>query len=266
MIKLIATDIDGTLLNTSRQVSDRNRAAIHRAAEAGIIICYASGRLVPTLRPIIEMVGHHGPMVTCNGAYVESSDGTVLADCHLSESAQQCILDYSEQHRVTAHVYQPYVVKTTHESRHLEHYRNHTKASPEILGWERLRLERATKMIFVDDAERIPVHSEFFHPRQSDHNFELTFSDTVYMEFLPGGVSKRTGLESLIAHLDLDREEVAVIGDFHNDREMVEWAGLGAAMGNAVSELKDCADMVVPGNNDDGFAVFIEHVLDMNRR
>jgi len=263
MIRLLATDVDGTLLNSQRQLSDRNRAALHRASEAGIVICLATGRLIPALKTIQARLDIPGPTITCNGAYVEALDGTVLLHGGLTPEARDVILDYSQERNVNANMYQPYRVLATHESPFLEMYRNRTTAIPEILGWDGLRHETATKLIFIDHPAANLRHAEHFEPLQTQYGFDLTVSEPDYLEFLPHGVNKRTGLIALAEHLGVARSEVAAIGDYMNDYEMVTWAGIGAAMGSGAQELKEAADLVVPGNNEDGLAHFVDHILSL---
>ncbi|MBS1705255.1 MAG: HAD family phosphatase [Armatimonadetes bacterium] len=261
MIKLVAIDIDGTLLNSSRQVSEENKSALKAVQEAGITICLASGRLIPTIMPIAEEAGVSGPMITCNGAYAESAEGETLVSATLSKRAQQEVLDYSRENQVTANLYQPRRVLTTHESPYLELYVKRTRAQPEVFGWDRLEQEAATKMIFVDAPAANLSHAEYFEPLQEYLDFDLTVSEPEYLEFLPRGMNKGTTLALLAKHMGLRQDEVAAIGDYHNDFDMIQWAGLGAAMGSAPEEVKAVANMVVPTNDENGVAFFLNHIL-----
>lgn len=263
-IRLLAIDIDGTLLNSQRQVSPGNREALKRVQEAGVVACLASGRLIPTLMPIAEAAGVKGPTITCNGAHVETAEGEVLMSATLSERAQAAVLAYSRENHVTANLYQPRRVLSTHESNMLELYRGRTGAQPLVMGWDRLAQEAPTKMIFIDHPEANERHARHFDPLQDELDFDLTVSEPEYLEFLPKNVHKGTAVQVLANHLGLKREEVAAIGDYYNDLEMVKWAGLGGAMGSGAQALKDAADVVVPGNDADGLAVFIERILAVN--
>lgn len=264
-IRLLASDIDGTLLNSKRQVSEANKLALARAAESGIVICLASGRLVPSLRPIADAAGVKGPIVTCNGSYVESESGEVLLSASLEDPTRDFIAAYARENSVNLNIYQPYRVLASHASEFLQMYESRTAARPEVVGWERLDEYKATKIIFIDHPERNKEHYEFFAPHQAEYGFDLTVSEPEYLEFLPHGVNKRTALQALAAHLNLQREEIAAIGDYLNDLEMVTWAGIGAAMANGAAELRQQADLEVPGNDEDGLAHFVDHILELNR-
>lgn len=264
MIRLLATDVDGTLFDPSRRVSERNRSSLQRLSATGVVICLASGRLVPTLLPIVDEIGIPGPLIACNGAFAQSEQREVLFHVQLSSIARDAVLDYAERYGVTTNVYQPHHVLASHDSEMLELYRSRTRAAPELHGWQALRTSEATKIIFIDHPERNLEHLEHFRPLAGSLDVHLTVSEPEYLEFLPGGVSKRTSLQAVARHLGLARDEVAAVGDYFNDLEMVEWAGLGGAMGNAPDELKAVADIVVPGNDEDGLAVFVDHVLALN--
>ena len=264
MIRLLASDVDGTLFNSDRRVSDQNKQALRRAQDAGIVVCLASGRLIPTLRPAMVAAGVEGPMITCNGAYAEAEDGTVLVNELLNKKAQRFILEYSQKHHVNANVYQPRRVLGTHESEMMELYRTRTMASPTLMGWDALHGEPATKMIFVDHPSKNLEHKEHFTPFQAEYGFDLTVSEPEYLEFLPTGVNKGTALAKLAAHLRFAQYEVAAIGDYHNDREMLEWAGLSATPTSGAPELKEIADVVVASNDDHGVAEFVEYILERN--
>lgn len=264
MIRLFACDVDGTLLNPSREVSEANRAALLRLHESGVTVCLATGRLVPTLEPIANVLGIPGPRVTCNGGFAESADRRVLFEASLADATRDLIVDYAASMAVNANVYQPFAVFASHDSAMLELYRERTKGSPEVVGWEGLKSKRATKMIFIDHPESNGAHYRAFEERQREFGFDLTVSEPEYLEFLPAGVNKRTALAAVAADLGVAREEVAAIGDFLNDLEMVEWAGLGAAMGSGAEALREVADVVAPGNDADGVAWFAEMVLRLN--
>lgn len=266
MIRLLVSDVDGTLLNSRREVSEVNRAALWRAYESGITICLATGRLVPTLEPIAEQVGIPGPRVTCNGAFAESADREVLFEASLGDRARDLILDYAGERAVNVNIYQPFEVFASHESRFLELYRGRTKRNPEILGWEGLKSKKASKMIFILDPDDLQSHMDHFVPFCEEFKFDLTVSESEYLEFLPQGANKATALQAVAADLGVERHEVAAVGDYMNDLEMVEWAGLGGAMASGVAELVARADVVVPSHDEDGLAWFVDLVLERNSR
>lgn len=261
MLKLLATDVDGTLLNSQRQIPDGVRSALLRAQDAGVVVCLASGRYLNTLIPIADAIGVKGPLVTCNGSYVQDASGKAIVDHQVREEAKNAILDYATRHEVHVNIYQPREVLVSLQGPWHEVYVRRTGAVCRHASLDELRRARATKMIFIDSPERIQAHARFFGEIQGDLGVALTLSEPEYLEFLPGGVTKGDGLRNLAEHLGFAREEVAAIGDYYNDLEMIQWAGLGGAVGNAAPEVREAADLVVGTNDEDGLAEFVEHVL-----
>ncbi len=261
MIKLLVTDVDGTLLNSKREISPRNRAALIAAESKGIIICYATGRLNPSLRPIKDHIGVPAHTVTCNGAHAELADGTVIYSQSLTNEARDFVLDFAESRSISTNIYQPNRVLTAAESPFIDLYRSRVAAFPDVIGWQAMRTEIATKMIFIDHPESNAQHREELTLSQAKYHFDLTVSEPEYLEFLPKNVNKRSALIALTTHLKINQSEVAAIGDFENDIEMVSWSGYSGAMGSGSPKLKAVAKQIMPGNDDDGLAVFIEQFL-----
>lgn len=260
-IKLVAIDIDGTLLDSARKVPEANRQALARAQAAGITVCLATGRLVPTILPIAEMAGVQGPLVTCNGAYVEAADGTPVLDTCLPDTVRDTLLDFADAEGITANVYQPRRVLSNRESERLALYRARTKAEPVVMTREELSHQRATKIIFIDEPNVNAQNFDRFSPLAGHESFHLTVSEPIYLEFLPPRVNKGVGLQALAAHMGLGREEVAAIGDYYNDREMLAWVGTSAVMASAPPDLHSVAGRVVATNDDCGVAEFLDLIL-----
>lgn len=264
MIRLVATDVDGTLFNSRREVSEGNRLALKRAQEMGLMICLASGRYLNTLRPVALEAQVKGPLITCNGAYILNQHGQPVLDECLTSSGRGRVLDYAVENEVQVNIYQPDRVVASRRGAMYALYCSRTRIECEILAIEKMALLRPTKMVMVDTPERIIQHTLFFQPIVKALAIELTTSEPEYLEFLPLGVNKGIGLQRLCDHLGFAREEVAALGDFYNDLEMVQWAGLGGAVGNGAPELKAAADVVVETNDEDGLAQFLALVEQYN--
>lgn len=262
MIRMVAIDIDGTLLNSQRQVTEVVRAALRRAQDAGLIICLASGRLIPTLMPVARQAEVRGPVVTCNGAYAEMEDGETVFSAQLDPDVVAALLDYAEEAGITANVYQPRRVLCNRESTYLDLYRSRTGGSPLVMSTAELKREPATKLIFINEPEANERDAAHFTAQAAEGKFHLTVSEPIYLEFLPPGVNKGVGVQAVATHLGLEASEVAAVGDYYNDLEMIEWCGLGAAMASGVEAVRAAANMVVPGNDEDGVAVFLDHILE----
>ena len=263
MIRLLATDVDGTLLNSQRELTPRVKDALLAVQDSGIIVCLASGRYLNTLLPLAEQIGTKGPLVTCNGSYVEDVHGHPVVDHQVRDEAKLRILEYARRNNVHVNIYLPREVLVSKREDWHDVYVRRTGAVCREATHPELESSRASKMIFIDTPEKIQEHARFFGELQSELDVSLTLSEPEYLEFLPGGVSKGDGLKNLAAHLEIQQAEIAAIGDFFNDLEMVQWAGFGGAVGNAVPELKAAATVVVGTNNEGGLAEFCDLILAM---
>jgi Cof subfamily protein (haloacid dehalogenase superfamily) len=265
-IKLIAFDLDGTLLDRNREISDRNAAALRRAEAEGLIVVLASGRAISTILPFAEQIGVVGPVVSCNGAFVVDAGRREVFHQGLPDSARRTIFDFAASSGVHLNLYLRSEVHFTSLGAFGQEYVRRTRfLQPTVSALEVMRGMEATKMLFMDTTEVIASHTEQMRAQLDPAEAVIALSEADYVEFLPPGVTKGRGLEELVTSMGIDRSEVAAIGDYWNDLEMVEWAGFGGAVDNAVSGVKEAAKVIVADHNDDGAAEFVEIVLSENR-
>lgn len=265
-IRLVAFDLDGTLLNRDRELSDANRKALQKAHDEGLIICLASGRAIATILPFAEMLEIAGPIVSCNGAYVVDDKRAEVFHQGVPASALKVILDFAEEGGVHTNLYIRTQVFFSGQNEFGDEYVRRTRfLKPEISSYGGLRGMEATKMLFMDHPERIETHTARMREMLSDSDTVIAISEKDYVEFLPPGVTKGRGLQEVAQSLGLERNQVAAIGDYWNDLEMIEWAGFSGAVENAVDGVRSAADEIFPDHDSDGAAAFIEAVLAENR-
>lgn len=299
--RLIVSDIDGTLLNSKERVSPRLREAVRRLTASGTIFTLASGRPARWMLPVLEQLPIRPLCICANGAvtYDSARDEIVRAKT-LSPEDMRSIVETSLEN--TRHL-------PTHLPEYLFGRQSapQTPTGPGVgFGVERAgasAFDRAEELYVVepdfthawesDEHLICPVDEVISQPavkllgrnpnvtsRQiydalADHiDPELTHMSYSWggglVEFSAPGVTKRSAIEDLIAHLNeqaapgaepIRREDVVVFGDMPNDLEMIEWAGLGVAMGNAEDQVKAAADVVTTSNDDDGVAEVLQRWL-----
>lgn len=262
-IRLIACDLDGTFLTTSKQIPEMNRAAIVKARAAGVTVCLASGRGLVTMSPYAADLGLELPIISCNGAYVLGPDGTAIVDRRLSEAGQQAILDYAVSRRLHTHLYTPEEIFFSQEGPRADLYRSRTGAIATILDLDGMRSVPATKLLFVDDPAENERHHAELGPILAGLEIEIVRSEPDYIEFLPGGISKGFGLEQVATMMSLARHQVAAVGDWLNDLEMLAFAGYSGAVANAHPEIRSLATISVAHHDEGGAAEFIERALNL---
>ena len=264
--KLVVLDLDGTLTNSKKEITARNRETLIRIQEQGVRLVLASGRPTYGIVPLaneLRMNEFGGFILSYNGGEIinwESKEMMyenvlpnevipVLYECartnHLS------ILTYDGAEIVTENSQDPYVQK--------EAFLNKMAVRETNDFLTDITLPVAKCLIVGDADQLIPVESELCIRLQGKIN--VFRSEPYFLEVLPCGIDKSTSLGALLSHLDITPEEIIVIGDGVCDVSMIQFAGLGIAMGNAQDSVKVCADVVTASNEEDGVALAVEKAI-----
>jgi len=260
--KLIAIDLDGTVLNSVGKVSARTKAAISAVRDRGARVVIVTYRAYRSAKPHAAELGLHVPLICVNGALVkDASDDSVLEEFPLSPEAAREAVDYGLGHGYDTCLYigEYYVATSDIVRKYGGGWEKHQwLTTPDL----RKALEHSTLMVryFGDhrfeDARRDLRHLDL---EEVDDMIEDVFELT----FMVKGMSKHFALERFSADLGVAREDVVAIGDGALDAGMVGWAGWGVAMANGAQVTRDVANEVTLSNDDDGVAVVLERLLKM---
>jgi Cof subfamily protein (haloacid dehalogenase superfamily) len=263
MIRLVAIDLDGTMLSRERQIPERNKMAVQAASQAGVMVVLASGRIAPSMRPFADQLGLNGAMICSNGAHVTGRSGEELLHLGLDAETTETVLGYAEANGVHLNVYSRSTLRFLAESLWGEVYKSRvTTIEHQVLTPAERASLSPTKMMLVAAPAELAFHREALAGRIDPERARMVISEPEYLEILAASASKATGLEKLASACGIDRSEVAAIGDYLNDLEMIQWAGLSGAVANAAPEVIAAARVTVSSNEDAGVAEFIfEHVL-----
>ena len=259
MYKLIAIDVDDTLLNDDIKVTDATKAALKAAIDKGVTVTLATGRMFASARQIARQIELNVPIITYQGSLVKTlfSD-EVLYERNVPADGARQIFEYCEKHGLHLQLYVNDMLYTTEDN---DKVRGYSKLSnvPYIVepDYEKLLLEPLTKMLIIDDPARLDEVAGELRGIVGDR-VHITKSKAHYLEFMHKEGTKGHALAFLARKIGCTMDQVIAIGDAWNDHEMVEVAGLGVAMGNAVEPLKAIADYVTLTNNEDGVAHVIE--------
>ncbi|QIY64041.1 HAD family hydrolase [Streptomyces sp. RPA4-2] len=262
---LIATDLDGTLLCGDDTLSDRTRAALARAVEAGARHLVVTGRPAPRVRPLLGELGGAGLAVCGQGAQLyDASEDRLLWSVTLDRELAETALG-----KIEAEVGLLYAAVDQDGVDGL------TLIEPGyVMPHPTLPAARVGRR---DDLWTEPISKVLLrHPLLSDDELAaaaravvgslatVTMSGPGTVELQPCGVTKATGLALAAAHLGLASEATIAFGDMPNDIPMFDWAAHGVAMANAHPELKAVADEVTLSNEDDGIAVVLERLFPLS--
>jgi len=264
--KLVAIDMDGTLLNSERMISEKNIQAIRTAVEKGIIVAICTGRPIKGIEPYIEALGLDIPYMAYNGALiVMGKSGEIIFDQRLTPDDARDVFSWGKKFD-TAIV--AWITKGLEEALYtsafnadIEVYRQYSSVEPSLIQDEEALIQSGiVKILFCDSRDRI-VQMEKTLKEKSNLKVDFYTSQPEYLEFMDKRASKAAAMGILGERFRIKREEMVAIGDNFNDVPMIKYAGLGVAMGNAPDELKAIAGYVTLSNDDDGVAQVIEMML-----
>lgn len=262
-IRLIALDLDGTLLGPDNSISPRARAALAAARERGVHVVLATGRMHRSARPIALDLGLAGaPLISYNGACIRPvPDGPALYERPLPVALARAIAAYAEEkgYYIQAYVDEELCVPELNAAARAYMARAGVPARVvgPIGGW----LTRpSTKLLIVAEPEAIrSVQAEL--AARFAGQVDVYHSAESYVEVVAAGVSKAAALAAACARLGLGPGQVLAAGDSGNDVPMLAWAGTGVAMPTAAPAVRAAADYVPAAPYGDGVAEAIERFV-----
>lgn len=257
-IRLIAIDLDDTLLLDDLTISCRARKAISKAVEKGIHVTLATGRMYRSALPFALDLQLNLPLITYQGALVKYSDGREVyhRPIEIDTARELVCLLMPYGHHVNIYIDDElYMSKDSPEGqRYLKIARVPVHLAEEL---QDVLVRRPSKIVVIassPELDRLAVDArEFF-----GESLNITKSKPTFLEFAHPQATKGLALEYLANSLGISSGNVMAIGDSPNDLDMLEYAGWGVAMGNADSEVKARARYITCSNNDDGVAEAIE--------
>lgn len=256
-IRLIALDLDDTLLTPELSISPGNRQALATAAENGVRIVLATGRMVQSTLPFAEMLGLKDIICLCyNGALVQTvSDGKVLDASPVSLDAAKRVIGRFIDHGFAVNVYHNDKLYQEKETPRGREYARIAGVEPTIVHQDlRMFLSGPPHKVLGMSQPEILDEIQPILAKEFEGEVFFTRSKPGYLEALQWGLSKGAALERLACKLGLRQEEVMAVGDAPNDMEMLSWAGVGVAMGNGHPTALKVADVIAPDHREDGVA------------
>ncbi|HEY3381762.1 MAG TPA: HAD-IIB family hydrolase [Vicinamibacterales bacterium] len=271
VIRFIALDVDGTLLDSQWRVPEANRDAIRRATDRGIEVALVTGRRFDFARPVIDAIDAPLTLIVSGGAIVKAHNGETLARHLLPAATARIVVEGTAAFReATALVFdRPRSAQVVHERLDLSdpHRRSYFDRNRDFIV-ESIPLEAA----LTEDPIQVMYSGTVLRMRELVDTVralavggEVAIAVTEYesrdfslVDVNRGGCTKGATLAEWVASRGLTSGEVMAIGDNFNDREMLEFAGLPVVMGNAVEELKQRGWHVTLGHDEAGVAAAID--------
>jgi Cof subfamily protein (haloacid dehalogenase superfamily) len=267
--RLVASDVDGTLLDPYERISERTRVAVHRVLAAGVPFVLVTGRPPRWIPPVAEQLGHAGRTVCANGAvlYDAATDQvsyTVTLDPRQLRDAAEMIATVLPDAKLAVELPTGSVAANGTDQFLAEPGYTHPWPGADsadaprdvLLGRPAIKLlvrqpEASSDMMAAAVRELLGA--------QSGVPLDVTYSTTYgLLEFSAPGVTKGTGLARLAGELGIVPADVLALGDMPNDLSMLQWAGHGVAMANAHPAVLESADEITARNSEDGLALILE--------
>lgn len=262
--RLLALDLDGTLLTSRHEITERSRRALSAAARAGWRVVLVSARPPRSVADIAGRIGLREPYVALNGGLVVDERGGILHSTVMRADDLHAVLRGSRARGLVANLFGGF-------DWYAERQDDLVAAEAHILGFgptvgplPEAALGGVSKSLVMGPPEAVREFGEEL--RHGEWALHVTFSKPEYLEISPAGVTKAVGLARLCEHLDVPPARVIAVGDNYNDLEMLAFAGTAIAVYNAPDAVRAHADRVIPANDDDGVARFVEELIENRDR
>ena len=264
--KVLALDLDGTLTNSDKKITDKTKESIFRAMEKGVKVVLASGRPVLGIERLakeLELDKKGGYILAYNGGQIiECNTGNIISEntvdmsyyydiCECGHKFDVSVLTYNDKGVISEDDAAKYVIK--------EGYNNTIPVIKVDSLYESVK-KPVVKFMIVGEPDELKRALEYMQDK-FEGKLNVFLSEPYFMEVTPLGIEKASSLERLLTYLGLTKEELMAVGDGLNDIPMLKYAGLAVAMDNAYDETKEHSDFITKSNNEDGVGYAVDKFI-----
>lgn len=267
--KMIALDLDGTLNNDQKKITQKTRAALIEVQKKGVVVVLASGRPTSGTKresDALELEKNNGILLSYNGGkVVDATTKEVIYEKSLPKETAARLLKHMEAFPVTPIVDNGKDYYTTDEKGFMVEFESKLnnmgiKVVDNVA--DNIDFDPVKILIAAPKEQLIPSSEKIMEPFR--HELSFVQSTPYYLEATMKGINKASSLQAVCDLMEIKPEEVMAFGDEQNDIKMIQFAGLGVAMGNACDNLKAVADEVTLSNNEDGIAHTLDKYFDLS--
>lgn len=262
-IKVVISDLDGTLLNSEHRISSYTKSIFKELHEQNYLIIVATGRHHLDAMAIIEELGFPVYLVTSNGARIHSPTRELLFAFNLKSEAVQSVLSLEIDPEITTVLFKEEVWQTSKTNKKLNSFQKEMTYPPEVVDFDTLEDFSAIKIFFThDNHEKLVALKERILVDHSEE-FSHAFSLPICLEFMDKSVDKSVAIAKILEKENFSFQEAIAFGDGFNDENMLKATGKGLIMGNAPENLKDKLSHleVIASNDNDGVAKYLFTIL-----
>jgi len=266
-IKVVVTDVDGTLLDSRGKLSEFSRKVIKEYLARGGNLIFATGKLFKTIYPLCREFSLRSKQIAANGAVlIDPLNNHTRVLSQLDTDTMRKIIDILQKHSIEFVIYEPervYFKKGTVSSTNLDLIVAGGEDLPlSIPDYTRWNWKYPLKILsFVNQDETFFEKTVRKEIKEVCKKVEIIRTTPYFLEFLKNGTSKFGALKVILEEMGINLTEVVAFGDHENDLELVKKSGIGVAVANASPKVKKVADYVTASNDEDGVATFIQRFI-----
>lgn len=257
MIKLVATDIDGTILIPEGEFTAEVKSCINNLSSRGVKVVLVTGRMNAAAQLIAKELNLDTPIVSYQGGLVTNGE-TTLYERYLTKKQAEDIIDWAKEENIHLNLYNDDVLYSESDDYEIKRYCSIQHIEYKLTDFSSLNKDKVNKILAIDynNPEKIDKLEKDLNKRFPD--LYIVKSTPYFLEFSNKEASKYCAVKFLQKYWKLKDDEILTIGDQNNDIELLRAGGIKVAMGNATDELKDCADYITDTVHNNGFVKAID--------
>lgn len=263
MIRLIATDLDGTLLNNEHKISDYNKKVISAVNKKGIKVILSTGRPTSAATKFLDDLNIETDMISFNGAMITDRKGDILYENNLESEIGKELIEIAKKYKI---YHQGFLGErwnlSDSRSKWLDFYISIAKINNYSVGFDNIKDFSFSKFMFIGENEILKEIAKELDKKLKDKVY-YAFSRPVYLEVHSPKVSKAKALSFLLNKYNIKKENVMAFGDNNNDIEMLETAEISVAVDNAENAVKEKAKYITKSNIENGVGYFINEYFNL---
>ncbi len=255
-IKMIATDIDGTIMKDNFECTDAVRDCIKNLKDVKVVL--VTGRMHSATVKVAQYFNLDTPIISFQGGLVKEQTGKTLYERLLDAQTARKIIDWALENNVHLNLYMDDKLYGTKDNEAIMRYTCEREINYNVCDFNNIELKNINKLLAIDfnDADRVTGWMEYL--QKEFPQLYIVKSTPYFCEISHPEATKKYAVEFLRKHWGFDKDEVLAIGDQNNDIELLKAGGVAVAMGNATEELKKHADFITKTVDEDGFVYAIE--------
>lgn len=262
MYKLVAVDLDGTLLDDNKEIDDSTINSIKESIKKGTYFVFASGRPIITQMRFYDKIGENMPMISCNGGIIAYPyENKIIKNIHFKKDDLKYLVNYFNKNNKSFIAWEGSTLYANTLNEYTTSYHDackHANVSVNVIkDYNSFYNLLINKLIVIDESDNIQI---FLNDVKKDIKRKCNYftSQSYFLEFVPSSIDKGKALKNLAKYLGIKRKETVAIGDGYNDLSMIRYAHLGVAVNNASEYVKKKAKYITSDNNHQG----VKEVLD----